>query len=78
MFGFFSTSVLNAISITAHIRTGSAGSALDWTISDSSDDKLRCLRLSTARAHQQPITVLESEGGRVISGSQDHTLKVNH
>uniref|UniRef100_A0A1B6CPD3 Sterol regulatory element-binding protein cleavage-activating protein n=1 Tax=Clastoptera arizonana TaxID=38151 RepID=A0A1B6CPD3_9HEMI len=59
-----------------HMRTGSIGSSLEWTISDSSDDKLKSLWLSTARAHQQPITVLESEGGRVISGSQDHTLKV--
>lgn len=59
-----------------HVRTGSAGSALDWPISEPSEENLNCIRVSTARAHQQPITVLECEGGRVITGSQDHTLKV--
>ncbi|KAF4532599.1 hypothetical protein B566_EDAN013377 [Ephemera danica] len=61
-----------------HIRTGSAGS-LDWEGSLAGravTEELRCLRIATVRAHQQPITVLDSEGGRILSGSQDHTLKV--
>lgn len=34
------------------------------------------VRLSWARAHQQPISVLDCEGGRVVTGSQDHCIKV--
>jgi hypothetical protein len=53
---------------------------MDWdTIRDreGSDEDLRCIQLKTTRAHQQPITVLDSEGGRVLTGSKDHTLKVS-
>ncbi|KDR22117.1 Sterol regulatory element-binding protein cleavage-activating protein [Zootermopsis nevadensis] len=62
-----------------HVRSGSTGSIMDWnTIRDrkGSDEDLRCIQLKTVRAHQQPITVLDSEGGRVLTGSKDHTLKV--
>ncbi|RZF38724.1 hypothetical protein LSTR_LSTR014382 [Laodelphax striatellus] len=65
-----------------HIRTGSAGSPLDWTgggvVGEGSDDQSSfvVVRTSSTRAHQQPITVLDVEGGRVLTGSQDHTLKV--
>lgn len=31
----------------------------------------------STRAHQQSITVLECDWGRILSGSQDHTLKVD-
>ncbi|KAL0277128.1 UNVERIFIED_CONTAM: hypothetical protein PYX00_004516 [Menopon gallinae] len=55
-----------------HVRTGSAGSALDWELSND----VKCRKLGSVRAHQQPITVLECENGRVVTGSQDHTLKV--
>ncbi|XP_071451860.1 sterol regulatory element-binding protein cleavage-activating protein, partial [Hetaerina americana] len=58
-----------------HVRTGSAGS-LDWDSILQSDEDIRCVRLGSVRAHQQPITVLDSEGGRILTGSQDHTLKV--
>ncbi|KAG8239294.1 hypothetical protein J437_LFUL019075 [Ladona fulva] len=58
-----------------HVRTGSAGS-LDWDAVLQSDEDIRCVCIGTVRAHQQPITVLDSEGGRIITGSQDHTLKV--
>ena len=34
------------------------------------------VRLNWARAHQQPISVLDCEGGRVVTGSQDHCIKV--
>lgn len=37
---------------------------------------MRCLKIVVTKAHQQPITCLDSEGGRVLTGSQDHTLKV--
>lgn len=63
----------------AHMRSGSTGSIVDWeTIvnHEDGDEDLRCIQLNTTRAHQQPITVLDSEGGRVLTGSKDHTLKV--
>lgn len=62
--------------VSAHVRTGSADSALDWSLNETSEANVNCIHVSTARAHQQPITVLECEGGRVVTGSQDHTLKV--
>lgn len=37
---------------------------------------MRCLKIISKKAHQQPVTCLESEGGRVVSGSKDHSLKV--
>lgn len=60
-----------------HVRSGSAGS-LDWDamVSRGEEEDIRCVRLHSYRAHQQPITVLQTEGGRVLTGSQDHTLKV--
>jgi hypothetical protein len=61
------------------MRGASTGSIMDWDsimMRDGSDEDLRCIRLITTRAHQQPITVLDSEGGRVLTGSKDHTLKV--
>lgn len=62
-----------------HVRTNSAGALSDWETWASQhgeDEDIRCVRLITLKAHQQPITVLDSEGGRVLTGSQDHTLKV--
>nr|CAD7427831.1 unnamed protein product [Timema monikensis] len=61
-----------------HVRTGSADSVLgcDGGLSHGFNENIRCIRLNTTKAHQQPITVLDSEGGRVLTGSQDHTLKV--
>lgn len=32
--------------------------------------------VNSVKAHQQPIICLKCEGGRVISASQDHSLKV--
>jgi hypothetical protein len=63
------------------VRSGSTGSILDWDsimTHECNDEDLRCIRLNTTKAHQQPITVLDSEGGRVLTGSKDHTLKVGH
>ncbi|XP_054271772.1 sterol regulatory element-binding protein cleavage-activating protein [Macrosteles quadrilineatus] len=62
-----------------HVRTGSAGTVPEWSYIDSSGGaaaSVKCVCLSSLRAHQQPITVLDFEGGRVLTGSQDHTLKV--
>ncbi|XP_076397627.1 SREBP cleavage activating protein isoform X2 [Megachile rotundata] len=58
-----------------HVRTGSAGSPMDINNIMQPED-LRCMKISSHKAHQQAITVLDSEGGRVLTGSQDHTLKV--
>ncbi|CAG7834620.1 unnamed protein product [Allacma fusca] len=41
-----------------------------------SGNEFRCNWLTTLRAHQQPITCLDADGGQIVSGSQDHTLKV--
>ncbi len=43
---------------------------------DPQSDARASLRwLQLARAHQQPVNCLESGGGRVITGSMDHTLR---
>lgn len=60
----------------AHVRTGSAGSPMDINNIMQSEEDLRCMKIGSHKAHQQAITVLDSEGGRVLTGSQDHTLKV--
>ena len=60
---------------SAHIRTGSAGSALE--LEKNCYENFKCRKLSSVKAHQQPITVLDCESGRIVTGSQDHTLKVN-
>ncbi|XP_028162169.1 sterol regulatory element-binding protein cleavage-activating protein-like [Ostrinia furnacalis] len=72
-----------------HKRTGSAGSlracaeeqaparmsfAYGADISDG--EEVVCVRLAHCRPHQQPITEMHSEGGRVLTGGQDHVLKV--
>ncbi|XP_034937931.1 sterol regulatory element-binding protein cleavage-activating protein [Chelonus insularis] len=59
-----------------HVRTGSAGSPMDINNLPPAKEDLRCIKKGSHRAHQQAITVLDSEGGRVLTGSQDHTLKV--
>ena len=40
------------------------------------DDEIHCSLISTHKAHQRPINSLQCEGGRIVTGSQDHTLKV--
>ncbi|CAG5109377.1 Similar to SCAP: Sterol regulatory element-binding protein cleavage-activating protein (Sus scrofa), partial [Cotesia congregata] len=59
-----------------HVRTGSAGSPMDLNLQPPAKEEFRCIKKGSHRAHQQAITVLDSEGGRVVTGSQDHTLKV--
>ena len=40
------------------------------------EDTIRCHSLASLRAHQRPINCLQYEGDRIVSASQDHTLKV--
>ncbi|XP_030637768.1 sterol regulatory element-binding protein cleavage-activating protein isoform X2 [Chanos chanos] len=43
----------------------------------SSEDVISCqLTRSVQCAHQKPITVLKAAAGRVVTGSQDHTVRV--
>lgn len=43
----------------------------------SSEDVISCqLTRSVLCAHQKPITVLRAAAGRVVTGSQDHTVRV--
>ncbi|EFN85276.1 sterol regulatory element-binding protein cleavage-activating protein [Harpegnathos saltator] len=60
-----------------HVRTGSAGSPMDLNNGMQTEEDLRCIKIGTQRAHQQVITVLDSDHGHVITGSQDHVLKVH-
>ncbi|XP_049885898.1 sterol regulatory element-binding protein cleavage-activating protein [Pectinophora gossypiella] len=74
-----------------HKRTGSAGSlrsahgmddesrarlsfSYDTELSDG--EEVVCARIAQCRPHQQPITEMHCEGGRVLTGGQDHVLKV--
>ena len=49
---------------------------LIWTDSDGLIVPVSLVRLNWTRAHQQPISVLDCEAGRVVTGSQDHCIKV--
>ena len=40
------------------------------------DDIIHIKMIDRVCAHQQPINGLKTEGGRVVTASQDHTLKV--
>ncbi|XP_041365861.1 sterol regulatory element-binding protein cleavage-activating protein-like isoform X2 [Gigantopelta aegis] len=40
------------------------------------DEVIHCNCVQSSQAHQQPINVIKTEGGRVVSASHDHTLKV--
>ncbi|KAF5297711.1 hypothetical protein FQA39_LY12042 [Lamprigera yunnana] len=62
-----------------HMRTSSTGSLTDYEdiIRQHEDaEDIRCTKIVVVKAHQQPITCFDSEGGRVLTGSQDHCLKV--
>ncbi|CAG9781801.1 unnamed protein product [Diatraea saccharalis] len=70
-----------------HKRTGSAGSLRNLQ-GGSGDNRSRtrteladaeevvCVRVAQCRPHQQPITEMHSEGERILTGGQDHVLKV--
>ncbi|BFZ00983.1 hypothetical protein BsWGS_04023 [Bradybaena similaris] len=40
------------------------------------NEVIRCAGVTTCRAHQLPINAIQCAGGRVVTASQDHTLKV--
>lgn len=58
-----------------HVRTGSAGSPRNFDNISQSED-FYCMKIYSCKAHQQAITVLDVEGDRILTGSQDHTVKV--
>ena len=64
--------------ISDHVRTGSGVSfdGCDNTSFFKSEDDLRLELISSTRAHHQPLTCLDCQGGRVLTGSHDHTLRV--
>lgn len=64
------------IIIAGHTGDGFAEHERFSTYSLEMESEIRCVWLTTQKAHQQPITCLECEGGRILTGSQDHTLKV--
>lgn len=49
-----------------------------YSVIEEARNECQLVRLNWARAHQQPITILEvsADGSRVVSGSQDHCIKV--
>ncbi|PZC70637.1 hypothetical protein B5X24_HaOG215388 [Helicoverpa armigera] len=76
---------------TTHKRTGSAGSlrvgharddstrarmSFSYEADLSDGEEVVCSRIAQCRPHQQPITEMHSEGGRILTGGQDHVLKV--
>ncbi|KAF6198482.1 hypothetical protein GE061_008230 [Apolygus lucorum] len=63
-----------------HSRAASTG-AFDFVggllnTNSGDSEELRIGRGRAVRAHQQPITVLQAQAGRILTGSRDHTLKV--
>lgn len=69
--------------LLAHIRTGSAGSlsaihnsGSPTTNSVPFSEELRCILEFQHNGHQQPINCLDVFSSTVLTGSQDHTLKV--
>ncbi|XP_053690026.1 sterol regulatory element-binding protein cleavage-activating protein [Sabethes cyaneus] len=72
-----------------HVRTGSAGSiglfqqsagantpAGATSQHHTSEEELRCVLEFHQQGHQMPVTCLEAAGVTVMTGSQDHTVKV--
>ncbi|XP_053624059.1 sterol regulatory element-binding protein cleavage-activating protein [Plodia interpunctella] len=74
-----------------HKRTGSTGSmhyvngfddeprsrmSFSYEAELSDGEEIICQRIAQCRPHQQPITEMQTEGARVVTGGQDHVLKV--
>ncbi|XP_055531679.1 sterol regulatory element-binding protein cleavage-activating protein [Wyeomyia smithii] len=63
-----------------HVRTGSAGSISlsqqSHPGNNTSEEELRCVLEFHQQGHQMPVTCLEASGVTVMTGSQDHTVKV--
>lgn len=74
-------------SLLAHIRTGSTGSLSNaqlsnqindiGSIASSSQEEMRCYLEHQHQGHQQLVTCMDVVGNTVLTGSQDHTLKVS-
>lgn len=75
--------------LSAHIRTGSTGSLSNSqlsspgqhdnsSIASSSQEEMRCFLEHQHQGHQQLVTCMDVVGNTVLTGSQDHTLKVSH
>lgn len=76
------------IRYAAHIRTGSTGSLSNSqlsspgqndisSIASSSQEEMRCYLEHQHQGHQQLVTCMDVVGNTVLTGSQDHTLKVS-
>lgn len=81
-------SILFHFSHAAHVRTGSTGSLSNSQLSSpgqndvsllasSSQEEMRCYLEHQHQGHQQLVTCMDVVGNTVLTGSQDHTLKVS-
>lgn len=72
----------------AHVRTGSTGSLSNSQLTSpgqndvsllasSSQEEMRCYLEHQHQGHQQLVTCMDVVGNTVLTGSQDHTLKVS-
>ncbi|XP_066547581.1 sterol regulatory element-binding protein cleavage-activating protein [Amia ocellicauda] len=73
---FFTVDINKPLGLLQYRGTPSRGS-VPPSPCYSSDDVISCqLTRSVQCAHQKPITVLKAAAGRVVTGSQDHTVRV--
>ncbi|KAM8826089.1 sterol regulatory element-binding protein cleavage-activating protein isoform 1-T1 [Synchiropus picturatus] len=74
---FFTVEINKPVGLLQH-RGGAPGrGSLPPSPCYSSEDLISChLTRSVLCAHQKPITVLRAAAGRVVTGSQDHTVRV--
>ncbi|MCI4391152.1 hypothetical protein PGIGA_G00130930 [Pangasianodon gigas] len=73
---FFTVDINKPLGLLQH-RGPPGCSSLPPSPCYSSEDAISCqLTRSVQCAHQKPITVLKAAAGRVVTGSQDHTVRV--
>ncbi|XP_072316020.1 sterol regulatory element-binding protein cleavage-activating protein isoform X1 [Eucyclogobius newberryi] len=73
---FFSIEINKPLGLLQY-RGAPGRTALPASPCYSSEDVLSCqLTRSVQCAHQKPITVLKAAAGRVVTGSQDHTVRI--
>ncbi|XP_012883522.1 PREDICTED: sterol regulatory element-binding protein cleavage-activating protein [Dipodomys ordii] len=73
---FFSLETHTALSPLQFRGTPGRGSCPSSPVYSSSDAVLCHLTHTVPCAHQKPITALRAAAGRLVTGSQDHTLRV--
>ncbi|KAM9593212.1 sterol regulatory element-binding protein cleavage-activating protein isoform 3-T3 [Trichechus inunguis] len=73
---FFSLETHTALSPLQFRGTPGRGSAPTSPVYSSSDTVACHLTHTVPCAHQKPITALKAAAGRLVTGSQDHTLRV--